>query len=199
MSPRSKPTHPLLLVTMLSALALGMLGLSFAAVPIYRFVCAVTGMGGTTQRVDTASKTRLDRPITIRFDANIKDGLPWSFEAEQTTITTKLGDSTLAFYKAKNLSNHAVTGQAVFNVTPEIAGRFFNKIECFCFTEQTLAPGEEVDMPVTFYVDPAILSEPGAESIQSITLSYTFFEVPATKAAAVTKPAGTAPDNKRGG
>ncbi len=180
----ARQRDPLLHAMALAALALGMLGLSFAAVPLYTLLCQTTGMGGTPQRVTTESKTRLDRPITIRFDATTDGELAWDFRPEKTSIVTKLGDTTLAFYKARNTSGRAVTGQATFNVTPEIAGRFFSKIECFCFTEQTLQPGEAVDMPVTFYVDPAILSEPGAETIESITLSYTFFEIPSSKVAA---------------
>jgi cytochrome c oxidase assembly protein subunit 11 len=176
--PAEKRTPPKVVATILAVVGIGMLSMSFAAVPLYRLICQTTGMGGTPMRVSTESATKSARMVTVRFDANTDGRLDWDFRPEKTTMQVKLGDTVLAFYKAKNTSNRSITGRATFNVTPEIAGRFFSKLECFCFTEQTLKPGEAVDMPVTFYVDPALLSEPGAESIQTITLSYTFFEVP---------------------
>jgi cytochrome c oxidase assembly protein subunit 11 len=182
-----KRTPPQVVATILAVVGIGMLSMSFAAVPLYRLICQTTGMGGTPMRVSTESATKSARMVTVRFDANTDGRLEWDFRPEKTTMRVKLGDTVLAFYKAKNTSNRTITGRATFNVTPEITGRYFSKLECFCFTEQTLKPGEAVDMPVTFYVDPALLSEPGAESIQSITLSYTFFEVPLAQQQTVEK------------
>jgi cytochrome c oxidase assembly protein subunit 11 len=153
----------------------GMTGLSFAAVPLYQLFCATTGYGGTTKRADAASHAVVDRKITVRFDANVSSELGWNFSPEQREVTLKLGENSLAFYKATNTSSKPLTGTATFNVMPEIAGSYFNKIECFCFTEQTLQPGQTADFPVSFFVDPAILNDPDAKNIQEITLSYTFF------------------------
>ena len=153
----------------------GMLGAAYAAVPIYRLVCQVTGFGGTTQRADAAPAKASDRTIIVRFDANVANGLDWSFKPELTSVSVRLGENKLAFFKATNPDAEPVAGTATFNVTPEIAGAYFNKIQCFCFTEQTLKAGETVEMPVSFFVDPAILDEPGAENLQEITLSYTFY------------------------
>ncbi|MGQ0673793.1 MAG: cytochrome c oxidase assembly protein [Hyphomicrobium sp.] len=152
-----------------------MTGLAFAAVPLYKLYCQVTGFGGTTQRVDKASGTVLDRQIDIRFDANVSRDIAWTFEPVQQTMHVKIGENALAFYRATNTSAVAVTGTAMFNVSPDVAGVHFNKIECFCFKEQTLAPGETVDMPVSFYVDPAIVSDRDAAHLKEITLSYTFY------------------------
>jgi cytochrome c oxidase assembly protein subunit 11 len=168
-----------------------MVGLSFAAVPLYRLYCQVTGYAGTTQRAEAASDTVLDRTLTVRFDSNVASELPWVFEPAQRRLELKVGENALAFYKATNTSDHAVTGTAVFNVTPESAGLYFNKIECFCFTEQTLEPGQTADFPVSFFIDPAILSDPDAKNVQEITLSYTFFR--ANKDAA---PAARGSDDK---
>jgi cytochrome c oxidase assembly protein subunit 11 len=152
-----------------------MTGLSFAAVPLYRLFCATTGYGGTTQRADAASHAVSERKITVRFDANVSSGLHWKFAPEQREVTLRIGENALAFYRATNASGQPLTGTATFNVTPEIAGSYFNKVECFCFTEQTLAPGQTADFPVSFFVDPAILSDPDAKNLEEITLSYTFF------------------------
>lgn len=160
---------------LLAFLAAGMLGMAFAAVPIYRLVCQLTGFGGTTQRADAAPRTASDRAVTVRFDANVANGLGWSFWPEVTSIEVRLGENQLAFFKASNPARTAVSGIATFNVTPEIAGAYFNKIQCFCFEQQTLDPGETVEMPVSFFVDPAILDEPGGRDIKEITLSYTFY------------------------
>ena len=156
----------------------GMLGMSFAAVPLYRIFCQVTGYGGTTQRAEAPSATVTDREITVRFDATMSSDLNWSFQPAERRITLKIGENRLAFYKAENLSDEKLTGTATFNVTPEIAGSYFSKIDCFCFTEQTLQPHQKVDMPVSFYIDPAILDDPDARRIEEITLSYTFFRAP---------------------
>ncbi|OYQ26043.1 cytochrome c oxidase assembly protein [Sandarakinorhabdus cyanobacteriorum] len=162
--------------------ALAMIGVAYAAVPLYRLFCQVTGFGGTTQ-VAAAAPTadRLaavtGRTIKVRFDSNIAPGLPWRFHQKQNEVTIPIGEKRLAYYSATNTSDRPITGRAVFNVSPDVAGQYFIKIACFCFTEQTLQPGETVDMPVTWYVDPAILDDPIARKIDEITLSYTFYPV----------------------
>jgi cytochrome c oxidase assembly protein subunit 11 len=153
----------------------GMAGLSFAAVPLYSMFCAATGYGGTTRRAFASPHDVLDKQITVRFDANTSSGLNWDFRPAQREVTVKIGENTLAFFRASNNSKTTLTGTATFNVTPEIAGSYFNKIQCFCFTEQTLQPGQTADFPVSFFVDPAILQDPDAKNLQEITLSYTFF------------------------
>ena len=168
---------------------LAMLGAAYAAVPLYKLYCQVTGSGGTTQRVEKSSDVVLERKVTIRFDANVSKDMPWTFEPVQRTMDVKLGETSLAFYKATNTSDHAVKGTAMFNVSPDVAGVHFNKIECFCFKEQTLAAGETVEMPVSFYVDPALVKDRDAAHLKEITLSYTFYPV-----TAVSDPPGLAPD-----
>jgi cytochrome c oxidase assembly protein subunit 11 len=152
-----------------------MTGLSFAAVPLYRMFCQVTGYGGTPQRAEAAPERGLDRVIRVRFDANIDRALPWSFTPVERVIEVKIGETALAFFKAANTSNAPVTGTAVFNVVPERAARYFNKIECFCFKEQTLAPGASIEMPVTFFIDPKLVDDEDTRNISEITLSYTFY------------------------
>ncbi len=161
----------------LLALTAGMVGLSFAAVPLYQIFCQTTGYAGTTQRGTGPADKVLDRTISVRFDANVSPGLDWSFHPAQNKINLKIGENVIAFYKAVNHSDKRITGSATFNVTPELAGSYFVKIDCFCFTEQTLDPGQHADMPVSFYVDPAIVDDPEAKTIEEITLSYTFFKV----------------------
>jgi cytochrome c oxidase assembly protein subunit 11 len=164
--------------------------LSYAAVPLYQMFCQVTGYGGTTQRAEKAPDQVFDRKITIRFDANVTPGMDWDFAPEQQTVDVKVGESTLAFYKASNTADRAITGTASFNVSPDVAGRYFSKIECFCFKEQTLQAGESVDMPVSFFVDPSIMKDRDAEAVKEITLSYTFYpsepsvQAPSAKSAA---------------
>ena len=153
----------------------GMLGMAYAAVPLYEMFCKVTGYGGTTQRVEQASAVILDRKIKVRFDANTGPGLPWTFEPMQRSLQVKVGAENFAYYRATNNSDHAITGSAVFNVTPDTSGAYFNKIECFCFTQQTLKPGQTVEMPVSFFIDPAIVEDHGLDKIDTITLSYTFY------------------------
>lgn len=160
-------------------IAVAMLALGYASVPLYRIFCQVTGLGGTTQRVDEAQAalvTAAGKTISIRFDANTDRGLPWEFRPERTKQTVQIGQRDMATYLARNTSDHAITGTAVFNVTPVQAGKYFNKIQCFCFTEQTLKAGQEMRMPVLFYVDPAIIDDPDTADIEQITLSYTFYE-----------------------
>jgi cytochrome c oxidase assembly protein subunit 11 len=164
-----------LTVAVLVSVVVGMLGLTAAAVPLYRLFCQVTGYGGTTQRAEAAPDQGLERTITVRFNADVDPALPWSFQPEQRQIEVRIGEQSLAYYRARNRSDHSVVGQAVYNVTPFKAGPYFDKIACFCFDEQVLQPGEEVDMPVSFYVDPAILNDPNTRDMHTITLSYTFF------------------------
>lgn len=151
-----------------------MVGLSFASVPLYDLFCRVTGFGGTTQ-VGAGSADVIDRDVTVRFDASVNKDLPWSFRPKSQPVSMKVGESSLAFYRAENLSDRDTLGTATFNVTPIKAGQYFVKIDCFCFTEQALSPGQSVDMPVTFYVDPAISEDPDLDDVHTITLSYTFF------------------------
>ena len=153
----------------------GMVGMAYAAVPLYDLFCKVTGYGGTTQRVAQYSQTVLDRDIKVRFDANVSGGLPWDFGPVQRDITLKIGETTQVSYAAKNIFSRPTSGRASFNVTPQMAGAYFMKVECFCFTDTELAPGETLDMPVVFYVDPAIVDVPELKNINTITLSYTFF------------------------
>ena len=160
--------------------ALAMLGLGYASVPLYQLFCQVTGFGGTTQRASEAQASTVAvsaKTISVRFDGNVESGMPWEFGPEQVTQTLRIGARKMAFFKAHNLSPKAVTGIASFNVTPVNAGRYFNKVQCFCFNQQTLQAGQSVDMPVIYYVDPAILSDPEAKDIEQITLSYTFHQV----------------------
>ena len=159
----------------LSALVAAMPGLSFAAVPLYRLFCQATGYGGVPQRADRAPDEILDRTIRIRFDANVDHSLPWTFVPDQGVIDVKIGETALAFFKATNNSAVPVTGRAIFNVAPELAGRYFTKIECFCFKQQTLAAHASAEMPVTFFVDPKIVDDDDTKNISEITLSYTFY------------------------
>lgn len=158
-----------------SSVVAGMVAMSFAAVPAYRAFCQVTGWGGTTQRADAEAGRTLERKITVRFDATVSQGLPWTFKPEQPSQTLHIGETALAFYEAENLTGKPVTGRATFNVSPAKAGIYFKKIECFCFTEQTLQPGEKVSMPVTYFVDPALADDKNLDEVQTITLAYTFF------------------------
>lgn len=171
---RRHPSNTRVVVPLVLLVA-GMTGLSFAAVPLYSMFCAVTGYGGATRRAPALSDETTDRLVTVRFDANVSSALKWEFRPEQREVTLKIGENALAFYRATNTSSQPLTGTATFNVTPEIAGSYFNKVECFCFTEQTLQPGQTADFPVSFFVDPAMLNDPDAKAIGEITLSYTFF------------------------
>ena len=155
---------------------LGMVGMAYAAVPLYAIFCQVTGFGGTTQKAEGPAAKVLDRKIAVEFDANVNRDLDWKFQPVQHRVEMKIGEEAIAFYRAENTSNRTVTGTAVFNVTPPLAGKYFNKIECFCFTEQTLKPGQTVDMPVTFFVDPEIVNDKDLQKLKTITLSYTFYE-----------------------
>ena len=163
--------------------AFAMLGMGFAAVPLYRIFCQVTGFAGTTQRATegeamAAERTGATGTVSVRFDANVDPDLPWTFRPEQVTEPVKLGQRQMAFFYAKNNSNVPVTGQASFNVSPDQTGKYFNKVQCFCFTQQTLQPGEEVHMPVLCFVDPAIARDPDTAPVEQITLSYSFHRSP---------------------
>ena len=176
-APQQRKGNPARTALVCLGVAFGMLGASFAAVPLYDLFCKVTGFGGTTMRVTEAQAATIattDKLMQIRFDANVERGMPWAFKPLQVTDTVSIGGRDMAIFTAKNLSDKPITGRASFNVEPEQAGRYFNKVQCFCFTEQTLKPGEEVRMPVIYYVDPAILQDPEAQDIEQITLSYTF-------------------------
>ena len=153
----------------------GMLGLTAAAVPLYRMFCAATGYGGTPQIGPARSAGAVERTITVRFNADTNPGLPWDFKPEQKSVTLKLGEEQVAFYQARNEASLPVTGIALYNVTPDKAGIYFHKTACFCFNQQTLAPGQSMQFPVSFWVDPAIATDPGTRDVTTITLSYTFF------------------------
>lgn len=155
----------------------GMVGLSFASVPLYRLFCQATGYGGTPRTEGVTASTRVsDRMVTVRFDANVNSALPWRFEPAQREVRVRLGEETLAHFTATNVSDRPITGTATFNVTPYFTASYFNKIECFCFTEQRLEPHQEVSMPVLFYVDPAMLNDRDARDASAVTLSYTFYQ-----------------------
>ena len=157
-------------------LVAGMTGLAFASAPLYSIFCKLTGYGGTTQ-VATAAPVEgiLERAITIRFDANVAPGLPWTFEAETPSLPLKIGQTATVFYKITNHGADETAGVAAFNVQPDLSGSYFNKLECFCFTDMRLKPGETVEVPVVFFIDPAIVKERDLDHLDTITLSYTFF------------------------
>jgi cytochrome c oxidase assembly protein subunit 11 len=159
-----------------------MLGLAFAAVPLYRIFCEATGFNGTPQRADRAPGA-VPGQVKVQFDANVHPGLPWRFEPEQVSVNVAPGARTQILYRSRNLSARAITAQAVYNVSPDTVGKYFKKIQCFCFTEQTLQPGQSVDMPVVFFVDPAIAKDPDTKDVHEITLSYTFYPVETVTAA----------------
>jgi cytochrome c oxidase assembly protein subunit 11 len=159
-----------------------MVGLAYASSPLYRLLCQVTGFAGTTQRASHPADTVLERKVTVRFDANVAPGLNWRFEPVASSMTVKIGENGLAFYRATNRSDRPVVGTATFNVTPEQLGIYFNKLECFCFKEQRLEPGETIEMPVSFFIDPAIEKDSLARGISHLTLSYTFYAVPEAQA-----------------
>ena len=168
----------------------GMGSLAWASVPFYDWFCRVTGFGGETGVATAAPGQALDQTIKVRFDASLDRDMPWTFRPEQREVELRIGETGLAFYEAHNPTDQVVTGTASYNVAPFEAGGFFTKIDCFCFTEQTLQPGETVSMPVTFYVDPEIVEDRDARHVHTITLSYTFYETdtPAEQAAVETPP-----------
>lgn len=161
-----------------ASVAVGMIGLAYAAVPLYRLFCAVTGLGGTPQIAERAPDAPLPASapvLAVRFDATTSAGLGWRFAPVERSVSLRAGEEKIAFYRASNPTRETITGTATFNVTPAKAGLYFNKIECFCFTEQTLAPGQSVDMPVSFFIDPRIAEDRDLRGLKEITLGYTFF------------------------
>lgn len=154
----------------------GMVVLAYASVPLYDLFCRVTGYGGTTKVADAAPAEAADFELTIRFNADTQSALPWRFQPVEQSMTVRAGESKLAFYRAENLGETPLVGTATFNVTPQVAGAYFNKVDCFCFEEQYLAGGAVAELPVSFFVDPAIASDPDTASIRTITLSYMFFD-----------------------
>jgi cytochrome c oxidase assembly protein subunit 11 len=164
-----------LVVLMCLSFVFGMGAMSYAAVPLYRIFCQVTGYNGTTQRVDQVSSVVLDRTMRVTFDANVAPGLQWEFKPVEREVNPKIGETIQVNFTAENRSNETQRGQAVFNVTPGEAGVYFNKVQCFCFTETDLKPGEKLDMPVVFYIDPEIVKAVESKDIHTVTLSYTFY------------------------
>lgn len=161
----------------LAGVAFAMLGAAYAAVPLYSLFCQVTGYAGTTRRALAPATEVLDRTMTVRFDGNVVPGLDWEFGPVEIKQVVRIGENRIAHFRATNHSDRAIVGTATFNVTPEQAGVYFNKLQCFCFTEQRLEPGQTVDMPVSYFIDPAIVKDPDAGSLDTITLSYTFYPV----------------------
>lgn len=173
--PRRRPAGNGATALSLVLLVAGMTGLAFAAEPLYRTFCQITGFGGTTRTAEAAPGGIADKVITVQFDANVNSQLPWRFRPVQSSVKLKPGQEALVFYEATNLSDEPIVGTAVFNVAPFKAGSYFNKIQCFCFTEQVLKPGESVVMPVTFFVDPDMAADANTADVSTITLSYTFY------------------------
>jgi cytochrome c oxidase assembly protein subunit 11 len=159
----------------LAAVIGGMTGMAFAAVPLYRAFCAATGYAGTPNTSAKLAPGATSKTITVRFNANTNPNLPWMFKPEQASVTLPLGEDRVAYYKARNNSSGAITGVATYNVTPEKVGKYFHKTACFCFDEQTLVSGQDMDFPLSFWVDPAIADDPNTADVKTITLSYTFF------------------------
>lgn len=187
------------LAVVLTGVAFGMVGMSYAAVPLYQIFCQVTGYGGTTQRAEAPSQTAVDQTITMRFDANTSPALKWTFKPLTPATTIRLGENRMAMFVAKNDTDKPLWGTATFNVSPEAAGVYFNKIECFCFTEQLLQPGESVEMPVSYFIDPDILKDKDAGHLSQLTLSYTFFPLKKDDASQAADINSTAQRNKDAG
>lgn len=172
-APRNKNTS---LAMSMAAIAIGMVGMSFAAVPLYDMFCRITGYGGTTMKAEKAPEQALEgTQITVRFTADTDQELPWDFKADQNLVNLKIGEERLVTFTAHNRSDKPVYGTAIYNVTPETVAPYFNKIQCFCFENQRLEPGQEMHMPVSFFIDPAIKKDPYLRNLQTVTLSYTFF------------------------
>src|SRR5580658_3347415 len=165
----------LIILGIFASIAIGMVGLSFAAIPLYRVFGQATGYGGTPKIGEAAAPGGNGKTIRVRFNADIYPGLPWTFAPDQLEITVPLGEDHLASYTARNQSKSPVTGVALYNVTPEKAAKYFHKTACFCFNQQTLVPGQTMDFPLSFWVDPAIATDPNTADVRVVTLSYTFF------------------------
>jgi cytochrome c oxidase assembly protein subunit 11 len=165
----------LLLVSVFAAMAAGMLGMSFAAIPLYRLFCAVTGYAGTPKIGIAAAPGASGQTIRVRFNADINPALPWQFAPDQTEVTLNLGEDRVAFYHAHNEAHSAVSGMALYNITPEKAAKYFHKTACFCFNQQTLDAGQTMEFPVSFWVDPEIARDPNTADVHTVTLSYTFY------------------------
>lgn len=180
---KQPPARNGLLAGLCVGVVAGMVGLSYAAVPLYQLFCQVTGFGGTTQRAEAPDGNMGKRKFTVRFDSNVNPALKWHFKPTQRAVEVKSGQHALAFYEARNTSKEVTMGTATFNVTPQEAGAYFSKVECFCFTEQTLKSNESISMPVSFFIDPDIEKDENLASITTITLSYTFFPVKQAKTA----------------
>ncbi len=176
-APQQRSRRDIVVAFACGAFVAVMVGVSFAAVPLYSWFCRTTGFGGTTQVAKTAPTQISGRTITVRFDSNVAPGLPWSFEPERRTVDVRLGEVVTVYYAVRNESARVTRGQAGYNVTPPRTGAYFEKINCFCFTEQTLQPGEKRDMAVVFYVDPKLANDSEEDTVNNITLSYTFFPV----------------------
>ncbi len=189
-SPSSRKTgRDLLIAFACGGFVAVMVGVSFAAVPLYSWFCRTTGFGGTTQVSHAAPGEVTGRTVTVRFDSNVAPGLPWAFEPERRTIDVKLGEVVTVYYSVTNQTARVTTGQAGYNVTPPTVGQYFEKINCFCFTEQTMKPGEKRDMAVVFYVDPKLAKDSEQDALNNITLSYTFYP-----AATPERPVASAPE-----
>lgn len=180
-APRSTGRRHAVVAGACAAFIATMAAVTYASVPLYAMFCSLTGFGGSTRVGQTAPATPLEREITISFDANVAPGLPWNFAPDQREMTVKVGATSMAHYTAQNRAGSETRGNATYNVSPPQAGAYFVKLQCFCFNEQTLAPHEKVDMPVVFYVDPAIAQDPDLKDLSTITLSYTFFPAKADK------------------
>jgi cytochrome c oxidase assembly protein subunit 11 len=174
-APRRPKSHARVVLPLLAILGV-MSGLTAASVPLYRVFCKATGFGGTTQTATAAPGAVSDKWVWVRFNADVSPDLPWSFAPEQREMRVHPGEQSLALFRATNKADHAITGTATYNVQPDAAGLYFDKVQCFCFTKQTLRPGETAELPVTFFVDPAMMSDRNAKDIAAITLSYTFFQ-----------------------
>ena len=186
-----RPSNRIIVLAVIATVA-GMTGLSFAAVPLYKIFCQTTGYGGTTQRAEKAPTTRGERVLNVRFDTNVAPGLPWTFRPEQASIDLRTGDTATVFFYVKNNSNQPTAAVASFNVSPDQSGAYFNKISCFCFSEQKLGPGESAELPVVFYLDPKLETDETMRDVGGLTLSYTYFAskdpAPARTAAGESKP-----------
>lgn len=159
----------------ISAIAVGMFCMAYASVPLYNLFCRVTGYGGTTQQASQAPENILERQVTVRFNADVAPDMPWRFTPEQNAVKLHIGENRLIYFSAENTSDTAITGMATYNVTPDKAGAYFNKIQCFCFDSQTIEPGEKITFPVSFFIDPGIADDKNMDDVKTITLSYTFF------------------------